>query len=74
MIIFQIVIALGVFGFFIGTPVAIFLAIKASGETDPILKRKINKKAIWSIVGPIILLFISLTLWGILGATKVIKP
>ena len=50
----------------IGVPVSIFLAFKAKGEQDPILKKATKKKAWWSFLGPIVLMFVLMTLWGLM--------
>ena len=69
-IIFSAAIMLGTLGIMIGGPLAIFFAFKAHGEQDPVLKKKIKRKALWSILGPILLIFVSITLWGIIQAIK----
>lgn len=62
--IFPILIMLDVFAIIIGVPVSIFLAFKAKGEQDLILKKATKKKAWWSFLGPIVLMFVLMTLWG----------
>lgn len=69
-IFFSILTIVGTFGVMVGGPLAIFFAFKAHGEQDPVLKKKIKRKALWSILGPILLIFISITLWGIIQAIK----
>lgn len=66
--IFLALIILNVFAIIIGTPVSIFLAFKAKGEQDPILKKSTKKKAWWSFLGPIIFIFVLITLWGFIQA------
>ena len=66
MIIFSILTPLGFFGTVVGLVVAIFLWVKASGEQDPIKKKKINKKAKWFILIPLIVAIGSITLWSII--------
>lgn len=57
---------LDVLAIFIGLPVAVFLAFKAKGESDPVLKKSTKKKAWWSFLGPIIFMFVLMILWGLI--------
>lgn len=65
-VIFPILATIGFLGTIIGGPLAIFLAFKAHAEQDVVLKKKIKRKALWSILGPILLIFVSITLGGII--------
>lgn len=56
---------LAVLGNMIGPFVAIFLLIKSGGESDPVIKTKTKKLALWSFIGPILFVFLLMTLWGI---------
>jgi hypothetical protein len=70
--IFPILTTIGTFGVMIGGPLVIFLSFKAHGEQDLVLKKKITRQALWSILGPILLIIISITAWGIIQAVKTI--
>lgn len=65
-IIFSIKV-LGTFGVMIGGALAIFFAFNAHGEQDLVLKKKIKRKALWSILVPILLI----TLLGIIQAIPI---
>lgn len=77
MIIFPILMAIGSIGFFIGLPVGIFYLVKARGEQDLSIKKRLHRKAIWSIFGPLLILIVSIVLFGIvtvlLGNSAVIN-
>jgi uncharacterized BrkB/YihY/UPF0761 family membrane protein len=45
--------------------VGIVLAVKAKNQQDPSQKKSLKTWAIWLIAGPIVLIFLTLSLWGL---------
>lgn len=71
-IIFSVLMVIGALGVMIGIPLSIFFAFKAHGEQDSILKKKNKRKALWSFLGPILLIFVSIILRGIIQTIKAV--
>ncbi|MEK7630780.1 MAG: hypothetical protein AAB417_02025 [Patescibacteria group bacterium] len=55
---------IGTIAFIIGIPLCIFFAVKAHGELDANKKKRLKRKAMWSILGPILLVFLSIMAQG----------
>ena len=58
-------VAVGTLGFIIGIPFCIFFAVKAREEPDNTRKKRLKRRAIWSILGPILLVLLSQLVWGL---------
>jgi prolipoprotein diacylglyceryltransferase len=50
----------------VGFVIAIIFFIMARSKTDPITKKKYDRRAIWSFLGPIILVVISRLIYSII--------
>ncbi len=65
--IIQVVIALTMFLIPVGVILGIVLFVVAANQADPIKKKKIKKWGVYSIILPPILLFVVLSLWGLVN-------
>mgnify|MGYP007044012120 CR=1 FL=1 len=61
-ILISICIIISPFGIILG----IFFLFQAHGEDSTDRKKIIKKRALWSIVGPILILFLCLIVWGLI--------
>lgn len=66
-IIFPILAALGTIAFFIGIPFCIYFAIKAYNEPNKEQRMRIVKKALWIFFGPILLVFLTTLVQGLMA-------
>jgi len=70
--IIQLVIALLMFLIPVGVITGVVLLVMSANQQDPLKKKKVKKWGIYSIVLPPIILFVILSVWGlvnILGGT-----
>jgi len=61
-LIIEIVSMIIIFAGFVG---AIVFFIMARSQSDISLKKKLDRKAIWSFIGPLLLVFLCRFIWGI---------
>lgn len=64
--IIPIATSIGCLAAIIGFVIGIVLYVKALGEQDPLVRKTTHRKAIWSFLGPMLFIFLLITVWGII--------
>lgn len=54
----------------VGLVVGIVLMVQSSAEQDPAKKKKKKRWGVTSILGPVVLMFVLLSLWGLMAVVK----
>ena len=57
----------------VGLIIAIVFAIIAMNEKEAVRKNKLNRVALWAGVGPILILIVVLSLWGLVQTAQHLK-
>lgn len=68
MTIYPLLVLLTMLAIPVGIITSIFIFVKASGEQDATLKKSAKKKAWWILLGPMVFMFLLVTVWGLIQA------